>query len=154
MKTFTFQKFIKHVATVAVLGTIAGPTMAMTLTEYGILQQALTQLGSNATSIATDHNQCNQASITKSPINKKSLNPICNICIGEDGVAGKYAVLNNNGNISLICINTTAALAVDQVVPFPAQQITDLQTMCDSRGGTFVDLLGLGVFVACSYAAN
>lgn len=154
MKTFTFQKVIKHVATIAVLGTIASPAMAMTVTEYGILQQALTQLSSNATSIATDHNQCNQASITKSPINKKSLNPICNICIGEDGIAGEYSIVNNNGRVSLICINTTAALGVDQVVPFPTQQITDLQTMCDSRGGTFVDLLGFGVIEACIYAAN
>lgn len=153
MKSKSLKKFTIHLATVAAIGALASPVMAATAVEYGLLSQLISQLGTIPT--ATQHNECNQQTPKKSPVNNKSLNPVCNICIGgTDEIAGEYAVLvAGDSSVNLLCLNSTIGAGADQAVPFPAQKLTDLQSMCDSRGGTHSDFLNLGLITVCSFPA-
>ncbi len=90
------------------------------------------------------HSGCNQLLNTKSQLNKKSLNPMCNLCLGDDGSAAHsswYGAVPIAPGIATFCFS----IQTDEngtPVPLSAGLYSDWSTLCTSRGGTAVDLDG------------
>lgn len=143
MKPLLSKKVIEGLAIAFLSSVLTSPVMAATTVEWGLLYQQLFAL--HPDQVASVHSDCNKLDFNKSPVNKKSLNPICNICLGEeDGTAayGALAISGTNASYKMTACASTSTSTTNPV-PFSLQQINDLQAMCDSRGGTSVNLDGL-----------
>ena len=90
---------------------------------------------------ATQNNQCNQVSLTKSPVNNRSLNPICQLCMGlkNDNVNSAYislpsaAISQNPSDTSSFSI--CAVLDTNKTIG-SSSFVSDFNLMCSTRGGT------------------
>lgn len=153
----TFTKRISIFTTLAMMG-VTTTSFALTAAEYAIISDIGNTIAAHPESTATNHSQCNQLPITKSTLNKKSLNPACNLCLGETNTAYaifpvSYTTIFSNDpaipgdTILSVCQNNT--FSTDNFVPFTSQFDSDAKNVCETRGGVYGDIGG--IVALCAY---
>lgn len=154
----------KHVVCASATLVLMGGSQAFAITaaEFALIADIQNTITAHPEATALSHNQCNQLPVTKSPINKKSLNAACNLCLGEEKTT--YAIFPVSytqifstiegvpgDTILNVCQNNTIT-STTGFVPFSSQFSGDFSSLCESRGGFNFNIAG--VVAMCFYIAS